>query len=157
MKIHYPGADLTHEGKAGGKRVAANPVQIVASLRCDPPHFRSLHQPCGAGRLAGMCFARCAGMTDRHQTIVEASERFADQARSAVAEGKHARAALLYWAAAMVLDGHSVGEIGVLLDTFSTGASGVLRSGILHQETEMPHLKQPTDWPRPAVDGSPDA
>jgi len=97
------------------------------------------------------------GMTDRHKTIVDASERFADLARSAVAEGRHARAALLYWAAAMVLDGHSVGEIGVLLDTFSTVASGILRSGILHRDAETSHLKHPTDRPPLAFDGSPDA
>jgi len=93
-------------------------------------------------------------MTERHKTLVEASERFADQARKAVAEGKHARAALLYWAAAMVLDGRSVGEIEVLLDEFSACASGVLRSGILHQEDETSHLRRRTDWPPTAFDGS---
>jgi len=53
-------------------------------------------------------------MTDRHKAIADA-ERFAEPARDAAEERRYARAAMLYWAAAMVLSERSVPETTVLL------------------------------------------
>jgi hypothetical protein len=60
--------------------------------------------------------------------MVGTSERFAAEASKAASEGNHARAAALYWAAAMVLGGHSAREIEFLLDQFSSFAP-VLQNG----------------------------
>jgi len=73
---------------------------------------------------------------DRHRTIVDASERFAAEARIAASEENHVRAAALYWAAAMVLGGHSAGEIEFLLNQFSSFASA-FQSGILPGDGEL--------------------
>jgi hypothetical protein len=61
--------------------------------------------------------------TDRHRAILETSELYADAARDAEEKGQHARAALLYWAAAMVLDGHSVEEVRMMLEERSAFTS----------------------------------
>jgi hypothetical protein len=73
---------------------------------------------------------------DRRGAIIDA-ERFAAEARIAASEGDHMQAAVLYWAAAMVLDGHSVAEIEFLLAQFSSLASTLLRSGILRPENAL--------------------
>jgi hypothetical protein len=58
--------------------------------------------------------------------MVGTSERFAAEAGKAASEGNHARAAALYWAAAMVLGGHSATEIEFLLNQFSSLAPALL-------------------------------
>jgi hypothetical protein len=54
--------------------------------------------------------------TDRHRAIVDASARYAEAARRAEDEGLHGRAAVLFRAALMVLEGHSVDEVELLLE-----------------------------------------
>jgi hypothetical protein len=73
--------------------------------------------------------------TDRHRSTVGASERFAAEARNAANQGNHVRAAALYWAAAMVLGGHSTREIEFLLNQFTSFASA-LQSGALRADGE---------------------
>jgi hypothetical protein len=78
-------------------------------------------------------------MTDRHKAIADA-ERFADRARDAAEERRYARAAVLYWAAAMVLSGRSVPETTVLLVEFSTPAATTLRrAACLRPRSESSH------------------
>lgn len=60
--------------------------------------------------------------------MVGTSERFAAEAGKAASEGNHARAAALYWAAAMVLGGHSAEEVELLLNQVPSFASA-LQSG----------------------------
>jgi hypothetical protein len=48
--------------------------------------------------------------TQRHRVVLAVSERLAEAAREAEKYEKHGRAAALYWAASMVLQGHSVDE-----------------------------------------------
>ena len=54
--------------------------------------------------------------TGRHRAIVDASEWYAIAARRAEEERLYARAALLFRAALMVLEGHSVDEVELLLE-----------------------------------------
>lgn len=68
--------------------------------------------------------------------MVGASERFAAEAGKAASEGNHARAAAFYWAAAMVLGGHSTAEIEFLLNQFSSFAAA-LQGGILRRDREL--------------------
>jgi hypothetical protein len=70
--------------------------------------------------------------TDRHRAIVDTSELYAEAACKAEEEGQHARAALLYWAAAMVLDGHSADEVQMMLEERSLSAS------MRHLATSLP-------------------
>lgn len=81
--------------------------------------------------------------TDRHRSIIDASERFATEARSAASDGNHVRAAALYWAAAMVLSGHSAREIEFLLAQFSSFRSA-LEGGILNRGNE-PVARNPVE------------
>ncbi len=74
--------------------------------------------------------------TGHRRSIVEASERFATEARDAASTGDHLRAAALYWAAAMVLGGQSAGEIEFLLKQFTSFASA-LESGALREDNEL--------------------
>jgi hypothetical protein len=76
---------------------------------------------------SGTWFALAAGAmsTGRHRAIVDSSEGFARGARRAEAEKNHALAAVLYWAATMVLEGHSLAQIEVTLQQFIASQSSL--------------------------------
>ncbi len=60
---------------------------------------------------------------ERHRVIIDASESFAQAAQRAESAGQYGRAALLYRAALLVLEGHPIGEVELLLETM-TGLLG---------------------------------
>jgi hypothetical protein len=63
---------------------------------------------------------------------------FADAARQAAEEGKHARAAVLFRAALMVLEGHSVDEVELLLEDLFDTASVLISRARLPRPGEAP-------------------
>jgi hypothetical protein len=85
--------------------------------------------------------------TDRHRATVDTSELYAEAARKAEEEGQHARAALLYWAAAMVLDGHSADEVQMMLEERSLSASMRLWRDKLPHRCQLPQLSRNADVP----------
>jgi hypothetical protein len=76
--------------------------------------------------------------TDRHRAIVDASGRYAEAARRAEDEGMHARAAVLFRAALMVLEGHSVDEVELLLEDLLDSNSVVMSRARLPRHGEAP-------------------
>lgn len=76
--------------------------------------------------------------TARHRAIVDASEWFAKPARRAEEEGRYARAALLFRAALMVLEGHSVDEVELLLDDLFESDSVFMSRARLPRPGEAP-------------------
>ena len=76
--------------------------------------------------------------TDRHRAIVDASEWYAEAARRAEEEGRYARAALLFRAALMVLEGHSVDEVELLLEELLDSDSVFMSRARLPRHGEAP-------------------
>jgi hypothetical protein len=71
--------------------------------------------------------------THGHRATILASEYFARAAEEAAVERRYALAALLYWAAAMVLGGHPVGEVELMLWEFSASTPALIWRGIRQQ------------------------
>lgn len=81
--------------------------------------------------------------TDRHRAILDASERFAEAAREAEDERRHARAAVLFRAAVMVLEGHSVDEVDLLLEDLLDSDSALMSRARLPRLGETPRRDSP--------------
>jgi hypothetical protein len=81
--------------------------------------------------------------TERHRAIVGASEWFAQAARQAENEGRHARAAALFRAAVMVLEGHSVDEVELRLEDLFDSDSALMSRAKLPRLGETPQRAAP--------------
>jgi len=80
--------------------------------------------------------------TDRHRALVGASEWFAEAARQAEDEGRHGRAAVLFRAAVMVLEGHSVDEVELLVEDLFDSDSVLMSRARLPRLGEVPRHRQ---------------